>query len=858
MKQYHDMKERYPDAIIFFRMGDFYETFYDDAKVVARELNITLTSRDKAKTPLAGIPYHALDTYLSRMIKKGYRVAICEQIEDPKKAKGVVKRDVVRVVTPGTVLEDSILEGGSNNYLMAMAQEWNRYGLAFVDVSTGEFLTTQIQGDEAEQRVLSEMARFSPTEIIVSEDAGDSTILKEAEQRGTLITRHNAYSFTSEKAEDTLKRHFSVMGLDGLGLEGRGLAVSACGGALDYLFRTQKSSLDYIDTIKPYRIDDYLVLDSATIRNLELLKNIRDGGKEGSLIGVIDRTVTPMGSRLLKSWLLRPLVNREQINGRLDAVAEAAGEAIFREEMRSLLSSIRDMERLIARTVYGSANPRDLVSLRESLKVLPQIKKLLAGRKSPLFSDLNRKISELEPLVKRLDSALLDEPPVTYRDGGVIRDGYSPELDELKSAARDGKAWIAELQRRERERTGIKNLKVGFNRVFGYYIEVSKSNLGSVPEDYIRKQTLTGGERFITPELKEKEALILTAEDRMKEMEYDLFVELRKAVAGEVAAIQKNASAVSVLDAVLSLATVAVENRYVRPEILDTSEVTILNGRHPTVELILAGRFVPNDTRMDSEGNRLLIITGPNMAGKSTYMRQVALIVLMAQMGSFVPADVARLSLHDRIFTRVGAFDDLTRGQSTFMVEMTELANILHSATERSLIILDEIGRGTSTFDGLSIAWAVTEYLHSVKKGSKTLFATHYHQLTDLADKLDGAKNYSIAVKEEGRNIVFLRKIVPESTSRSYGIEVAKLAGVPIPVIERAKEVLRGLEEENVLEVRRSGRLQATLEAFARAQPQRKSEVEAILMGTDVMKMTPIEALTLLHKLKEMVEKEGD
>ncbi len=857
MKQYHDMKERYPDAIIFFRMGDFYETFYDDAKVVARELNITLTSRDKAKTPLAGIPYHALDTYLSRMIKKGYRVAICEQIEDPKKAKGVVKRDVVRVVTPGTVLEDSILEGGSNNYLMAISQEWNRYGLAFVDVSTGEFLTTQIQGDEAEQRVLSEISRFSPSEIIISEEAAGSNILKEAEQSGILITRHSAYSFTKEKAEDTLKRHFSVLRIEGLGLEGANLAVSACGAALDYLFRTQKSSLEYIDTIKPYRIDDYLILDSSTIRNLELLKNIRDGGKDGSLIGVIDKTVTPMGSRLLKNWLLRPLVDKERINERLDAIGEAVDDPILRGDMTSLLSSVRDMERLIARAVYGSANPRDLVALRESLKVVPGIKKMIDGRGPPLFSALNSDMNPLEALVEKLDAAMIDEPPVTYRDGGIIKKGYSAELDELRDAAAHGKEWIAELQRTERERTGIKSLRVGFNRVFGYYIEVSRSNLKLVPEDYIRKQTLTNGERFITPELKEKEALILTAEDRMKEMEYELFTELRNSVAAEVSVVQRNAAAISILDVLLSLATVAVENRYVRPEILDTPEITILNGRHPTVEILLSGRFVPNDTRMDSDGNRMLIITGPNMAGKSTYMRQVALIVLMAQMGSFVPADVARLSLHDRIFTRVGAFDDLTRGQSTFMVEMTELANILHSATEKSLVILDEIGRGTSTFDGLSIAWAVTEYLHSVKKGSKTLFATHYHQLTDLAEHLEGSKNYSIAVKEEGHNIVFLRKIVPESTSRSYGIEVAKLAGIPIPVIERAKEVLKGLEEENVLEVRRSGRLQATLEAFARAQPQRKSEVEEILKEADVMSMTPIEALNLLHRLKKMLE-EGD
>lgn len=858
MKQYHDMKERYPDAIIFFRMGDFYETFYDDAKVVARELNITLTSRDKAKTPLAGIPYHALDTYLSRMIKKGYRVAICEQIEDPKKAKGVVKRDVVRVVTPGTVLEDSILESGSNNYLMVISQEWNRYGLAFVDVSTGEFLTTEIHGNEAEQRALSEMARFSPSEIIVPEDAAESNILKEAKQRGVLITRHSAYAFTKEKAKDTLKRHFSVLSLEGLGLEGNDLAISACGAALDYLFRTQKSSLDYIDTIKPYRIDDYLVLDSATIRNLELLKNIRDGGKEGSLIGVIDRTVTPMGSRLLKSWLLRPLVDQGQINTRLDAIEEAKDDPIFREDMRSLLSSIRDMERLVARAVYGSAGPRDLVSLRESMKVIPAIKKLLNDRKAHLFSQLNEDLNPLEELMSRLDSALVDEPPVTVRDGGIIKKGYSSELDGLKEMAASGKAWIAELQRKERERTGIKSLKVGFNKVFGYYLEVSRANLKMVPDNYIRKQTLRNGERFITPELKEKESLILTAEERMKEMEYDLFVELRGAVASDVAEIQRNASSIATLDSLLSLAVIAVENRYVRPEIVDSSEITILNGRHPTVELLLSGSFVPNDTRMDSEGNRMLVITGPNMAGKSTYMRQVALIVLMAQMGSFVPADVARVSIHDRIFTRVGAYDDLTRGQSTFMVEMTELANILHSATDRSLIILDEIGRGTSTFDGLSIAWAVVEYLHGVKKGSKTLFATHYHQLTDLVENLEGARNYSIAVKEEGHNIVFLRKIVPESTSRSYGIEVAKLAGVPLPVIERAKEVLKGLEEENVLEVRRSGRLQATLDVFAAAHPQKKSEVEEIIRATDVMSMTPIDALNLLHRLKKMLEKEGE
>jgi len=857
MKQYYDAKNRYPNCILLFRMGDFYETFEEDAKVVSRELNIVLTSRGKAKgrdIPLAGVPYHALDAYLTKLLKKGYRVAICEQVEDPKKAKGIVKRDVVRVVTPGTVIEDSMLEEGANNYLASLHFELGKAGLAFVDISTGEFLVTQVTGDRLWERVIGELDRFSPSELLVSEDQAEA-VSKHLQGKDLTLTLLEGYRFDEHRSAQRLKGHFNVKALEGLGLEGMDAAIVASSISLEYLEETQKKVIDYLDHVSPYRISEFMVLDSVTLRNLEVTRNIRDGGKDNTLLSILDRTCTPMGSRLLRKWLHQPLQDVEAINARLDGVQELQ-DAFLRSELKERTKQVRDLERIMSRADYGSVNPRDMSALALSLSLFPDLKGSLKDCSSSILKDLRSAIQEEKGLLQKLDSALVDAPPAQTKEGGIIKEGYSKELDEIRAMTKGGKEWLARLQREERKSTGIKSLRVGFNKVFGYYIEVSKPNLHLVPEHYIRKQTLTNAERFITPELKEKESQILNSQERMKDLEYELFCQLRDEASKRSSAIRSSAGSIAELDVLLSLAETAVESRYVRPEVNEYSELMIENGRHPVVERLALEPFVPNNVRLDNDEHRVILLTGPNMAGKSTYMRQVALVTLMAHVGSFVPADSAKIGLVDRIFTRVGAYDDLTRGQSTFMVEMTELANILNTATSRSLILLDEIGRGTSTLDGLSIAWAVVEYLYDPKiAGAKTLFATHYHELTDLASLLDGVRNYNVAIKREGEDIVFIRRVEPGRSSRSYGIEVAGLAGVPKEVVERAKKVLQKVTEENVLEVKRSIERHRQLKLPGLAPEREQSLVEKELEELDIQNMTPLEALQVLDELKKKLGK---
>ncbi len=858
MRQYYAIKKQYPGMILFFRMGDFYETFGEDARIVSRELNIALTSREKGKgerIPLAGVPYHAVDAYIAKMIRKGYRVAVCEQVEDPKKAKGLVKREVVRVVTPGTITEDVLLTK-DNNYLMSLFWAHNGAGMAFVDISTGEFTCTEATGD-VEQGVLSEVARFGPREIIVPSDLQTLPIREELERFCANITPYESYAFEQSHAEEILKRFFNLATLDGIGLKGKNLAICASGAALSYLEETQKSRLPLIERLRPYSSEEYLILDAITLRNLEVIRNIRDGSSEGTLLSILDACRTPMGSRLLKRWLLQPLIDIEAINERLDAVEELTSSVLLREEVAQCLREVRDMERILARVTSGTANARDLLSLAQSLNVLPRLKEYLRPLNAPLLQRCRETMHALPSLAGEIERALVPDPPASLKDGGLIKDGYSEQLDEMRKIARDGKAWIAALRKKEQERTGIKSLKVEYNKVFGYYIEVSKANLHLVPDDYIRKQTLVNAERFITPELKEKEQMILSSEEKMCALEYELFAALRDQAAAHSESIKESARAVAILDVLISLAYVAVSRNYVRPVVHKGDEISIKDGRHPVVEAMLEGAFVPNDAYMNCTDNRMIILTGPNMAGKSTYMRQIALIVLLAQMGSFVPASEAKIGIVDRIFTRVGAYDDLSRGQSTFMVEMTELANILNCASPRSLVLLDEIGRGTSTYDGMSIAWAVAEYLHSKEiVGARTILATHYHNLTEIANFLDGVKNYHIAVREKGRNIVFLRKVVPGPTNRSYGIHVASLAGVPTSVVTRAEEILKTLEEEQAVVVRKGTvhRFQTTLPVFFE---EKGDEVKEALRDIDINTLTPIEALNKLHELKRKVELNG-
>jgi len=862
LEQYWAIKAKHKDSILLFRMGDFYELLYEDARTASRVLGLTLTSRSYGKAgnvPLAGFPHHSLESYLSKLIRAGYKVAICEQVEDPKKAKKLVKRDVIEIVTPGTALSDNLLEAKRNNFLVAVYLKGKACGLSWVDLSTGEFVASEFDKEEMVDQILT----LSPSELLVSEEQHSFISSQLNTPAPFPITRREEWTFSRDYAYETLTEHFKTLTLKGFGCEDMDPGICAAGAILNYLKENQKSDLPHINRLSRLHQSDYMILDPATMRNLEILTPIMGDGREGTLISILDRTVTAMGGRMLRNWIQRPLRNPSLINQRLSAVEEFFSDEELRAKVIRELRKIGDLERLISKVSTNRASARDLIALKKSLKVVPTIKGLLSKVESEKLREIQRGLSDLKEVVQRIEEAIVDDPPLVITEGGIIKKGYNKELDELREIAFSGREWIANLQRTEQERTGISSLKVGYNKVFGYYIEVTKPHLSKVPEDYIRKQTLVGAERFITPELKEYEEKVLGAEEKIASLEYELFDQIRRFIAERAAAVQRNAGLLAQLDCLSALAEVAVENDYHRPQISEDDQIIIKDGRHPVVEKLLppGEPFIPNDTVLDNQKNQILIITGPNMAGKSTYIRQVGLITLMAQMGSFVPAKEARIGLVDRIFTRVGAQDNLAGGESTFLVEMNETANILNNATPKSLILLDEIGRGTSTFDGLSIAWAVAEYIHNNPRVSaKTLFATHYHELTELALVLPRVKNYNVAVKEWGDNIVFLRKIVEGGCDHSYGIQVARLAGLPDEVIERAKGVLSNLEAEELtpnrvpkLAIRRrvNGKARSSqLDLFSRQERYLREEIKKL----DIDRMTPLEALNKLNELKRAVE----
>ena len=872
MKVYCETKEKYKDCILFYRLGDFYEMFFEDALIASKELEITLTGKDcglEERAPMCGVPFHAVDGYLNKLVSKGYKVAICEQLEDPKQAKGLVKRDVIRVVTPGTNLDAQALDESRNNYLMCIICMEDRYGLSVADISTGEYLVTELDG---EKKLLDEINKFSPSEIICNHSFYVSGVdIEDMKERLHIsVFSLDSWYFDDALCAQNLMEHFHVSSLSGLGLDAYSCGIIAAGALLQYLIETQKTSIANLTALTPYSISKYMVLDSSTRRNLELCETLREKNKRGSLLWVLEKTKTAMGARMLRRYLEQPLIEKEEIMQRLDAVEELKDNAITREELREYLNPVYDLERLISRISYQTANPRDLVAFKTSLSMLPHIKYIMKSLQSPLLVQLQEEMDELEDLFALVDTAIVDEPPISIRDGGFIKEGYHEEVDRLRHAKTEGKSWLAKLEAEEREKTGIKTMKVKYNKVFGYYLEVTNSYKDMVPDYYTRKQTLTNAERYITPELKELEETILGSEDKLTALEYDLYVEVRGKIADEILRIQKTAHAIAGVDVFASLALVAERGNYVKPSINEKGVLDIKNGRHPVVEKMIPNdMFIANDTYLDNGKNRISIITGPNMAGKSTYMRQTALIVLMAQIGSFVPADAAKIGLVDRIFTRVGASDDLASGQSTFMVEMTEVANILRNATRNSLFILDEIGRGTSTFDGLSIAWAVVEYISNPKLlGAKTLFATHYHELTELEGKLPGVNNYCIAVKENGDDIVFLRKIIQGGADKSYGIQVAKLAGVPDMVIERAKELAEELTNADITVHVQGG--DAEGQKARKAKTQKYDQVDMDQMSlfdtvsdSDVLKelqelevstMTPLDALNTLYRLQNKLK----
>ena len=853
MQQYLEIKEQNKDAILFFRLGDFYEMFNEDAKLASRELDLTLTTRDRGKpeeerVPMCGVPYHSCDGYIARLIAKGYKVAICEQTEDPAKAKGLVKRDIIRVITPGTV-DSSMLEGSRSNYICGLYMDEERAGVCFCDITTGKTHATAFSGGDLNESVANELGRFHPVEAVVNDGAygREALVSLLREKFGCRVENYGERRFNLADAQRRAEGQFGKEAAAALP-QGNPTALMALGGLLDYLYETQKTDLSHINSLEYYEQGRFLELDLTARRNLELTETLRNKEKRGSLLWVLDKTKTAMGGRLLRSWLERPLLDLAAIDRRLSAVEALVGDTVGREELILSLSGISDMERLIGRVVYGSAGGRDMASLRASLEKLPQVKAKLAPFAAGRLGELAASLDELQDVYQLLCQAIVDDPPFSVREGGFIRDGYDGEVDRLREILSGGKGVIAEVEAREREKTGIKSLKVGYNKVFGYYIEVSRSYYDQVPADYIRKQTLANCERFITQELKDLEHTVLTASDRVIALEYDLFTALREKVGAHMARIQATAAAVAELDTLCAFAAVASKNNYCRPTVDDGDVIEIHDGRHPVVEQVLKGSlFVPNDTYMGRQESRVAIITGPNMAGKSTYMRQVALITLMAQVGSFVPARSARIGVVDRIFTRIGASDDLSAGQSTFMVEMTEVSDILKHATSRSLLILDEIGRGTSTFDGMSIARAVLEYC-ALKLGAKTLFATHYHELTALENTLPGVKNYNIAIKARGEDIIFLRKIIPGGADRSYGIEVAKLAGLPDAVVKRSREILAELE---------SGAPRPAPQPAEEAADQvslgslREAEVLSALRRCQPDTLTPIEAMSLLYELKQ-------
>ena len=872
MQQYLKTKEEYKDCILFYRLGDFYEMFFDDAILVSKELELTLTGKScglEERAPMCGIPFHAVDGYLNRLVSNGHKVAICEQVEDPKEAKGLVKREVVRIVTPGTNLDMQSLDETKNNYLMCIVYLGNRYGIATADVTTGDFFVTEV---DSERKLLDELNRFAPSELICNESLLMSGLdLEDIKHRLHIaVSPLDAWYFGDELARTTILEHFKVKQLEGLGLTDYDCGVLAAGALLKYLMETQKNDLSNIIGIQPYSIGKYMIIDSSSRRNLELVETLREKQKRGSLLWVLDKTKTAMGARMLRSFVEQPLIDRDEILKRQRFIGTLNDNVITREELREYLNPIYDLERLITRITYQSANPRDLIAFRNSLEMLPAIETLLQDLEGDMAEEIRNDFDSLKDLYDLLQRSILDEPPITIREGDLIKEGYHPEVDQLRMAKTEGKNWLADLEASEKEATGIKNLRIRFNKVFGYYIEVTNSFLNQVPDYYIRKQTLTNAERFITPKLKEMEDMILGSEERLVNLEYELFREVRDHIGSQVSRIQKTAKAIAKLDAFVSLALVADQNQYCCPKINEDGVIDIKNGRHPVVEkMIHHDLFIDNDTYLDNQKNRISIITGPNMAGKSTYMRQTALIVLLAQIGSYVPAQSANIGIVDRIFTRVGASDDLASGQSTFMVEMNEVANILRNATSRSLLILDEIGRGTSTFDGLSIAWAVVEHISNPKLlGAKTLFATHYHELTELEGKLDNVNNYCIAVKENGDEIVFLRKIVKGGADKSYGIQVAKLAGVPDSVIERAKEIVNQLLENDITETIRN--ISVEDGSSVKKKKEHLDEVDMTQMSlfdtvsnddiieelknVDIGHLTPLEALNKLYELQNKVK----
>ncbi|SEF47090.1 DNA mismatch repair protein MutS [Caloramator fervidus] len=851
MQQYLEIKEKYKDCILFFRLGDFYEMFFEDAEIASKELEIALTGRDcglNKRAPMCGVPYHSAESYIARLIEKGYKVAICEQVEDPRQAKGLVKREITRIITPGTVIESSMLNEKVNNYIVCVFNNHDTISISICDVSTGDFFVTSFKNEK--NKLLDELSKYVPSELLLI----NYQVTNELQEQIDVIKNRfncliNLVDFSTDY--DILEKYKYDCLTDNEKISAARL--------LDYLTETQKSSLGHIAFIKRYNVSDYMILDSFTRKNLELTETIRTRSKKGTLIDVLDKTLTAMGGRLLRKWVEEPLMSIEEINKRLDVVEEFIDNIYVSSDLREFLKNIYDIERILGKISCENANARDLNALKQSIAMLPSIKVAISNCKSQLLKDIYSDFDTLEDIYKLIDSAIDENPPTTLKEGGIIKKGYNAEVDKLRDAMLNGKKWILELEQKEREITGIKSLKIGYNKVFGYYIEVTKANLNLVPKDrYIRKQTLANTERFITPELKEIEETILGAEAKIVEIEYDLFVEIRNKIYSQVSRIKKVAQYLAIIDVLLSFAKVSFENNYVKPQITNDGAIEIKDGRHPVVEKMISGVFVPNDTLLDLKDNMIIIITGPNMAGKSTYLRQVALITLLAQVGCFVPAKSARISIVDRIFTRIGASDDLSLGQSTFMVEMTEVSNILKNATKNSLIILDEVGRGTSTYDGLSIAWSVIEYINN-RIGAKTLFATHYHELTELEGKIRGVKNYCISVKEHGEDIIFLRKIVRGGADQSYGIQVAKLAGLPEEVIKKAKEILAKLEENDINKSKNNTVVKeiASTSVEINLFNYKENEIIEELKNVDVLNITPLEAMNILYNLVNKAKKLG-
>ncbi|MGN8738563.1 DNA mismatch repair protein MutS [Bilifractor sp. HCP3S3_D3] len=870
MQNYLATKEEYKDCVLFYRVGDFYEMFYDDAKMVSEELELTLTGKEcglEERAPMCGIPFHAADTYITKLIALGHKVAICEQVEDPKLAKGLVKREVIRVVTPGTVISQEELDETRNNYLMCIVCTSDRYGMSIADISTGQCLVSET---DTAQKLKDEIQKFMPSEIICNQSLMVSGLdLEDLRTRLRIsVSALDDYYFDDDSCQKILKKHFHVSSLKGLGLDDFSCGTIAAGALFQYLYETQKNNMEQMTSITPYFSDRFMLLDSSTRRNLELVETLREKQKKGSLLGVLDRTKTAMGARMLRSIIEQPLINKEEIEKRLTAVEELTGMPMIRDEIREYLQPVYDLERLSSRIAYQTANPRDLIAFKSSLQMLPFIRQLLTGFQGDLLKNVQNDLDPLEDLFHAIDDAIIDDPPMAMKDGGIIKDGYNEQVDKYRAAKKDGQKWLSDLEAEEREKTGIRTLRVKYSRVFGYCIEVTNSFKDKVPDYYQRKQTLTGSERYSTDKLRQIEEQITGAEDRLGSLEYELFSDIRDTIGKNVARVQRTARAIACLDVFCSFSYVAERNRYVRPKLNKSGKIDIRDGRHPVVEkMIPDDLFISNDTYLDQQEHRVAIITGPNMAGKSTYMRQTALIVLMAQIGSFVPASSANIGLVDRIFTRVGASDDLASGQSTFMVEMSEVANILRNATSDSLLILDEIGRGTSTFDGLSLAWAITEFVADPKKiGAKTLFATHFHELTELEGKIAGVNNYCVAVKEKGDGIVFLRKIVKGGADKSYGIQVARLAGVPEAVLARAKEILDQLSDADITAAIKN----LTESRAKKSRPRHYDTVDMQQMSLfdttdndkiineireiDISTMTPLDALNMLNHLQNEVK----